>query len=185
MLRELRHLEELRERGHGLLGLQLAADAAEVLVRRLGWLPRQPVHGQRLLHAGIGRHDRPARVRIAPEIVDRLVKSVPSFLNCSGVRASGRSRRRSTRTATTMAATMRPPIPMASGQYDSLDTVALLLARPRPRLHRLRTRRTARHPPPRRARARSVEFRRMTWPASTAITMISPGRGRRERRTKR
>ena len=48
----------------------------EVLVRRLGRVARQPVGGERPLHAGVGGDHGAARIRLGPQVVERLVEHV-------------------------------------------------------------------------------------------------------------
>ena len=91
MLRELRQLEQLGQRRNGLLRLQVTGHPAQVLVRRLGGLPRQAVHRQRLLHAGVGGDHRPARVGVATEIVDRVIERVCQLLQLFGRQRVGAS----------------------------------------------------------------------------------------------
>ena len=56
--------------------VEVGEDALEVLVRRLGRAARKPVGRERAFHAGVGGDHGPARVRLGPEVVERLVEHV-------------------------------------------------------------------------------------------------------------
>ena len=77
VLGELRNLEQLRERSDRALRLQLAPHPGRYssAPQRLAG---EPVDRQGPLHARVGGNDRPARVGIATEILDRLVESRPA-----------------------------------------------------------------------------------------------------------
>src|SRR6266480_5530858 len=72
MTAELGEFEQPRQGDDGALAhVQTAQDVGEVLERRLGTAPREPVTGERPLHERIGCDHRPARILLATQVVDR------------------------------------------------------------------------------------------------------------------
>ena len=75
--RELRPCEERRQaRGGAAADLEVGEDALQVLIGCLGRAAGEPVGGERALHASVGGDHGASRVRLGPEVVERLLQHV-------------------------------------------------------------------------------------------------------------